>query len=65
MPEADYHDLREAQERAAAGVAMNRAARAIHCELADRHAEMATSIRDDATMRDVSARARLKRSADA
>lgn len=59
MPDADYHDRREAQERAAAGVSINQTVRAIHRELADRHAEMATSIRNNATMRDDSGRARL------
>ena len=45
MPDANYHDHREAQERSAAGVSMNQAARTIHRELAHRHAEMATLIR--------------------
>ena len=59
MPDANYHDHREAQERSAAGVSMNLTARAIHRELADRHAEMSTLIRRNERLRDGSDEQRL------
>lgn len=59
MPDANYHDHREAQERSAAGVSLNQAVRAIHRELADRHADMATLIRRDEKLRDGSDGQRL------
>lgn len=54
MPDANYHDHREAQERSAAGLAVNQSVRAIHRELANRHAEMAALIRQKENMRDSS-----------
>lgn len=45
MPDSKYHDHREGQERAAAGVAANPAIARLHRELADKHAELAAAIR--------------------
>ena len=52
MRDPKYHEHREAQERAAAGIAMNPAVARLHRELADKHAELAAAIRQHEATRE-------------
>jgi len=53
MPDAEYYEFREAQERVAPGCAINQAIARLHRESADKHAELAQAIRQSAKLRDL------------